>query len=282
MVADPGHRQIGQRLIVRIEAIEGDRQSRGGNQIVERQHHALRPPRRSRGIGDHRQIVAASLGNLGREKAGMRRIERAALLLHGIKRCQIVLRIMPETARILVDDALQKRQSLLDADQLVDLFLVLHHREARLRVIEHEHHLLGHGVLVDRHRHGAEALGCQHRPIELRPVVADDGDLVAALQAECREAAGDGSHVCRRVGPVPGLPDAESLLAHRRPIAAELRVLQHKLREGIVGRMPRALSRAAIQGRQHPQRSPVPPTTMSPTQIPPVAKLLVQRLRRAG
>ena len=101
--------------------------------------------------------------------------------LHGIERYQIVLRVMPETARILVDDALQMRQSLLDADQLVDLFLVLHHREARLRVIEDEHHLLGHGVLVDRHRHGAEALGCQHRPIELRPVVADDGDLVAAL-----------------------------------------------------------------------------------------------------
>ena len=128
------------------------------------------------------------------------------------------------------------RQPGLDADQLVDLLLILRHRKAGLRVIEDEHHLLGHGVLVDRHRHGAEALGCQHRPVELWPVVADDGDLVAALHAERREAAGDGPHICRRLGPVPGLPDAQILLAHRRPVAADRRLMQHELRKCVVGR----------------------------------------------
>ena len=191
----------------------------------------------------------------------MRRIERAALLLHDIERYQIVLVVVPETARILVDDAAQMRQAILDADQLVDLFLVLRNREARLGVIEDEQHLLGDGVLVDRYRHGAEALGCQHRPVELRPVVADDGDLVAALHAERREAAGDGPHVGRRIGPAPGLPDAEFLLAHRRPVAAQLRVLQHKLRKRIVGsrslgrcRRPRFNARHGCDSRRCRQR----------------------------
>ena len=143
---------------------------------------------------------------------------------------------MPETAGILVEDASEMRQAILDADQLVDLFLILGHGEARLRVIEDEQHLLGDRVLVDRHRHGAEALGRQHRPVELRPVVADDGDLVAALHAECCEATGNRPHSGRRLGPAMGLPDAEFLLAHRRPVAVQPRVVQHELRKRVVGR----------------------------------------------
>ena len=89
----------------------------------------------------------------------MRGIERTALLLHGNERQQAGVPILAEAARILVDDAPEMRQAILDAEQLVDLFLVLDHGEAYLRVIEHELHLFRDGVLIDRHRHAAETTG---------------------------------------------------------------------------------------------------------------------------
>jgi hypothetical protein len=50
-------------------------------------------------------------------------------------------------------------------------------------------------------------------------VVADDGDRLAALQPEYVEADRQGADFLQRLRPGPGLPDAEVLLAQRRPIA---------------------------------------------------------------
>jgi hypothetical protein len=59
--------------------------------------------------------------------------------------------------------------------ELVHLLLVLDHGEAGLRVGEDELHLLLDGVLVERHRHAAQRLGGQHRPVERGAIVADHG-----------------------------------------------------------------------------------------------------------
>ena len=59
----------------------------------------------------------------------MRGIENAALLLHGNERQQVGVPVLAEAARILIDDAPEMRQAILDAEQLVDLFLVLDHGE---------------------------------------------------------------------------------------------------------------------------------------------------------
>ena len=53
-------------------------------------------------------------------------------------------------------------------EELVDLLLVLDHREARLRVVDDVLHLRLDRVLVERHRDPAERLGGQHGPVELR------------------------------------------------------------------------------------------------------------------
>ena len=144
--------------------------------------------------------------------------------------------VMAQAAGVLVDDVFEMRQAILDAEQLVHLLLVLCHREACLRVIEHELHLFGDRVLIDRHRHRAERLGGQHRPVELRPVVADDGDLVAAPHAERGKAAGGSLYSGCRFTPAVGLPDPEFLLAHRWPVATQFCVLKHELRKCVVGR----------------------------------------------
>ena len=83
---------------------------------------------------------------------------------------------------------LEPRQPVGDRDDLVDLLLVLHDGELHLRVVEHVGHLVGHRVLVDRHGDAADALHGGEGRIESRPVVADDGHRVAALEAELAQA----------------------------------------------------------------------------------------------
>ena len=70
-----------------------------------------------------------------------------------------------------------------------------------LGMVEHIGHLVGDRVGIDRHRNGAERLRRAHRPIEPRPVGADDGDLVAALEAEL--AAGRARRRAPRRAPAP-------------------------------------------------------------------------------
>ena len=85
----------------------------------------------------------------------------------------------------------QLRQPVGDRDDLVDLLLVLDDGELHLGVLEHVGHLVGHQVLVDRHRNAAEALHGREGGIQARAVVADDGDGVAALEPELAQADGE-------------------------------------------------------------------------------------------
>ena len=115
---------------------------------------------------------------------GCSRGKGAPLLPHPIIRMQIGLRVVAQPARVGVDHRFEQRAALLDRDQLVDLLLVLDDREAHLGVLQDIGHLVGDRVLVDRHRNAAQCLRCGDRPIEPRPVVADDRDLVAAPETQ--------------------------------------------------------------------------------------------------
>ncbi|MEO1798290.1 MAG: AMP-binding protein, partial [Pseudomonadota bacterium] len=44
---------------------------------------------------------------------------------------------------------------------------------------QHVGHLLAHGVLIERHGHGTHALCGHDRPVKIRTVAPDDGDVVA-------------------------------------------------------------------------------------------------------
>ena len=132
------------------------------------------------------------------------------------------LRVVAQAARVVVDDVLELRAAVPDLQHLVDLLLVLDDRELDLGVVQHVDHLLGHRVLVERHRHAAERLRRGHRPVQARAVVADDREVHPALEAERGEPAGERAHLLGDLRPGPGLPDAEVLLARRRMIAAHV------------------------------------------------------------
>ena len=100
-------------------------------------------------------------------------------------------------------------------------------------MVEHIGHLLGDGIGIERHRHGAERLSGAHGPVELRPVAADDGELVAPRDPQLLQSDRERADLVEDLRPGPGLPDAEILVTDRGPRADRLRVVDEELWERI-------------------------------------------------
>ena len=101
--------------------------------------------------------LALALGHLASKQAGEVAVQAAPALLHLGVAVQERLGVVAHAARVFVDDVLEPGQAVLDLEQLVDLLLVLDHREAHVGVVEDVGHLVGDRVLVQRHRHAAQA-----------------------------------------------------------------------------------------------------------------------------
>ena len=247
VIADPGHRQVGEQLVAFPEAVERSACLGRPHEIVVTQHRALGPAGGARGVEHDGVVRAAPLGDLGRHQVRRRRQERgAALLQRGVGHQALVV---AEPARIVVDDDAKRRHLLLDLQQLVDLLLVFGQRETRAGMLDDVGELLGHRILIDRHRHAAQRLGRTHRPIEPGPVVADHDQPVATPESELGQARRQPADLPGDVGPVVGLPDAVFLLAVGRPVGMGPGTLRQKLGKGV----PRVGS-----GVGRPRRHPLP------------------------
>ena len=134
-------------------------------------------------------------------------------------------------ARAAVGQDAQHRQLVAQGQHLVDLLLVLGDDGDHVGVVQHVDQLAGDRVLVDRHRGAAQRHRRHLGPVDARPVVAGDAQLVAGPEAHRLQAEREVAHLLRVVGPVVGLPDAEVLLAHRRPVGPDPGILQHQGRK---------------------------------------------------
>jgi hypothetical protein len=101
-----------------------------------------------------------------------------------------------------------------------------------LGIGDRKRELAGGGVLVERHRDRAERLRREHRRVEARPVLADDDQVLAALQPGLGEAAGKRLDERGERAPAERLPDAELLLAQRRRVGSRRGVLEQESGEG--------------------------------------------------
>ena len=195
--------------------------------------HALRLAGGPGGVGHDRDVVGPARGHRVGEEVRVRVVMRAAEALDALVGVQEVLRVVAQPARVVEDDVLELRAAVPDLQHLVDLLLVLDDGEVDVGVVQHVDHLLGHRVLVERHRDAAQRLRRGHRPVQARAVVADDREVHPALEAERGQPAGERAHLLGDLRPGPGLPDAEVLLARGRVVAAHLRVVQQQAREHI-------------------------------------------------
>ena len=152
---------------------------------------------------------------------------------HLIESLQKGLGVVPHAACIVVEDVLQAVALVLDLHQLVDLLLILDNGELDLGILQDENHFCRDSILIQRQRNAAQHLRRTHRPVETGTVVADDGQVVTALETEFRQAASHGANFFRDLAPVPGLPDAEIFFAGRRTVSPGHRVIQHQTGKSI-------------------------------------------------
>ena len=224
VVADPGHRQVGQDRFVRGQPVELDAALRRGDQRTVRLAHALRLAGGARRVEHDRDVAAGALANLGVEETGVGAVELAADLDQPVVAGHVL--VVAQPAWVVVVDVRQRRYLFPGLAHLVDLLLVLDQRIDDLRVVEHEGDVRGRGVLVHRHGDAAQRLRGAHRPVQPGPVVADDRQVHAAIEALRRQPAGERAHFVGDLGPRPGLPDAEVLLARGRMGRPHFRVAQ--------------------------------------------------------
>ena len=245
MVADPGHRQVGQKLVALFQAVEVGAGLGGPDQVVVAQHRALGPSRRARGVEHDGVVRAAALGDLGMKqgreppRAAWRRV---AAPVHGQQPF-----VVPHPARVLVHHDFEGRHLLLDLQELVDLLLVLGQRKARAGMLDDVGKLLGDRILVDRHRHAAQRLRGAHRPVEQRAIVADHDQPIAAAEALIGQAGGEQADLGRDMAPAMALPDAVFLLAIGRPVGARAGALGQQL-----GKRVPSVGRGIGRSRRHP------------------------------
>jgi len=229
VVAHPRHRQIRQDLLVLAEPLETRRAARGRDQVAMRQHGALGGAGRPGRIADDGDVVRGASRQLRVEVAGVIDLELPAELDELGEAREPRLAVAAHPARILVDHVLQVPAARAHAEQLVDLLLVLDDGEPRLGVVDDVLHLALDGVLIDGHRHAAQCLRGHHRPVELRPVVADDCDAVAAREAERGQAERDQSRLLEVLRPRVRLPDPQVLLADRHLVGQAPSVVTDEL-----------------------------------------------------
>ena len=205
--------------------------------------------------------------DLGVEPLPERRVARPAphgrRLITSSIACRRRMIVVAQPARLVVDHLLELRQPLGDRQDLVDLLLVLDRGEAHVGMRQHIGQFVGDRVGIDRHRNGAERLRRHDRPVEPRPVGADDGDGVAALEPEPREPDRIGAHLVQHLRPGPDLPDAEILVPVGGPAAQN----GGHCGSGAWGTCPRERHRSPRQSSQFDRvesRGPRPVAAVSP------------------
>jgi hypothetical protein len=231
MVAHPGGGQVRDHVVQRVQAIDLDPAARRGNEAGVRLAHALGFARGARGVEDDRHIVGLDLGYARLPVARMDAVPGFAQgqQLRGADEAGLV--IVAQAARVVVNDVDQAGVAGAHLQHLVDLFLVFGKDELDFGVLDHKGHFRGHGVLVQRNGHGAQALYGQKSHVQVRPVVADQRQVLLRLQTQRQQAAGQVAHGLLSLLPAPGLPDAIFFFAQCRSLGAFGGMLKQKLRE---------------------------------------------------
>ena len=115
MVADPGDRQIGQRLVLVGQLVERDGVARGVDAALGGQHHALGLAGGAGRVEDDRGVRALAGGDLAVEPLRDLRIGRhrgAAVGDHLVDVAQVGAVVFAQAFRLVIDDGLELRHLL--------------------------------------------------------------------------------------------------------------------------------------------------------------------------
>ena len=257
MIADPGHRQVGDDLVLLRQVIETVGIGGGANEVLARQNDTFGTTGRTGRVEDYRRVATLAGLDLAEPpivELGVRAPLLGAELLDVLVAVKMSVIVFLEAARVGIDDVAQARHLFRYAQQLVDLLLVLDDGDLDLGVIENIGHLVGNRVLVHRDRHGAEALSRGEGPVEAGQVVANDGDRVTALDTDRMQSDREIADLVADLRPRMGLPDAQILQAEGRTVSKALGVSQQQFWNGVRIRIERTRPRRLAHVETSSQR----------------------------
>ena len=231
VVAHPGGGQVGNDVVSRHQAIDLDPALRRGDEGRVRLAHPLGLARGARGVQDDRHVLGAVAFHLGLPGAGVGAVPFGAQRHQLLGADEAGLLVVAQATWVVVNDVGDAGHRLAHLQQLVHLLLVLGEEELHLRVLDHEGHLGGHRVLVQRNGHATHALHSHHAHVQVRAVVADQGQVLPASEAQGQQAAGQLLHRLCSVFPGPGLPDTVLFFAYGRVCRALGCMFEQQLRE---------------------------------------------------
>ena len=212
----------------------------GDDDVLVAEHHAFWLSGRAGRIqhdADIRPATAIDLGlpTCGHIGAGTQ--FRAAGVAHLVVRMQQRSVVFQKAPRIVVNDGAQRRHTIGDRQQLVDLLLIFDDGHRHLGMRQHEHQLFRDRILVNWNRNRAERLRGGESPIKPRTIVAEQRNRIVALQPKRAEPQRENANFLKNISPGMGLPDAEILLTHSCAIRKLHGITQKQLRHRIaVGR----------------------------------------------
>jgi hypothetical protein len=216
LLGDVRERQVREADVGRRGVDDVARGRRRPGEVLVREHHALRRPRRARGVDEGREalrlerrdaLVEARLGH-----AVTRREERVPVMERERRR------VGRHGDALHEHDVTQPRKRRGHALDLAPLLEALEQDDRRLAVLDHERDLLGRAGRVDAGRRAARGHRGDVEDDPLGAVEAEDGRRPAQLEAERDERAGGPAYLGRVLGPGGPLPDAARLGEVRRRI----------------------------------------------------------------
>ncbi|MCP1730525.1 hypothetical protein M2192_002642 [Bradyrhizobium elkanii USDA 61] len=237
MIARPSQRQIGQHHVLVGQLVEPRGVGCSIDAASRRQHDALGRAGRSRGVEDDSDVrtVAGPNGFIDPFAKRWVGCKRGAAVIDDIADCdQSTAIVAVDSARFVVDNPVELRQSVGHRQDLVDLLLVLRCDHRRLGVSENKSKLISHSIGVDRNGDCAQRLRCHHGPVKLGPIGADYRNCLARPQAKAMQAGGVATYDLGNLSPGPALPDAKILMPERWPRAKLCRVSQQQFGKRVI------------------------------------------------
>jgi hypothetical protein len=190
LLGDVTERQIGEASGLSRDPEPIDRPERLSAHVAVAQHRALGLAGQARGIDHQAHFQEALRVDSGVDETRIVLLEFGAQAFHLVKGGEHVARVMSQALRIDDNDALQLRQFIETLQDLVGLLLILADDELGIRMAEHIGDLVGRACRIDADGDGAHEPGAELANHPLDPVLGQDRDMPARLQAERMQASG--------------------------------------------------------------------------------------------
>ena len=201
MVTHPSHWQIREHIVGCDQFIELYAALRCRDKRLMALAHALGLARGTRRVEHHRHIGCFAERDFLIVALRICFMKAGTCTAQSLKAHQPRRVVAAQAARVFEDDVFDLGACFARLQQLVDLLLIFHNRKANVGIVKDVHHFGRNRVLIHRHRHTTQRLRSGESHVQTGSVVANDRQMIAALEAKRSKPQGHRAHFGGGFGP---------------------------------------------------------------------------------